>query len=63
VLTTDQLAAVGAFLSGVGSIFTAYLYERRRRKRAEEDCEQRIADYDRFLHEGIEIGRETHHDD
>jgi hypothetical protein len=61
-MSTDQLAAIGAFLSGVGSVATAGWYVKRQRKRAEEDCDKRIAEYDRALHEGVEIGRHLDED-
>ena len=63
MLSTDQLAAIGAFLSGVASVVTAYWYERRRRKRAEEDCDKRLAEFDRALHEGIDIARQDRRTD
>jgi hypothetical protein len=56
-MSSDQAAAVGAFLSGVGSVLTAGIYTRRQRKRADADCDKRLADYDRALHEGIAIAR------
>lgn len=57
-MSPDQIAALGAFLSGVGSVLSAAWYTRRQRKRAEEDCQKRLADIDKALHEGIEIGRQ-----
>ena len=52
-----MVAAIGAFLSGVGSVLTASWYVRRQRKQAKAECDQRLKDYDRALHEGIDIGR------
>jgi hypothetical protein len=51
-------AALGSFLSGVASVISAAWYVRRVRKRAREDCDQRIADVERALREGMEIERE-----
>ena len=59
-MSADTLAAVGAFLSGVASVLTAAWYVRRARRRAKADCDQRLEEFDRALHEGIEIAR---HDD
>ena len=57
-MAPDQLAALGAFFSGIGSALSAAWYVRRQRKRADSDCDKRIAEIDRALHEGIEIGRD-----
>jgi len=59
-VSPDQLAAAGAFLSGVGSVLSAAWYVRRQRKRADDDCAKRLEAFERALHEGIEIG--THYD-
>jgi hypothetical protein len=57
-VSSDQLAAVGAFLSGVGSVISAAWFVRRARRRAEEECDKRVAEFDRALHEGVRIGRD-----
>jgi len=57
-VSSDQLAALGAFLSGVGSVVTAGWFVRRQRKQAKLDCDERLAEFDRALHEGVEIGRQ-----
>ena len=54
-MTSEQLAAVGAFLSGAGSVIAARFYIKRARKEYEEECNKRI----NALKEGIEIGE--HH--
>lgn len=51
-MTTDQVAALGAFLSGAGSVVGAWFVLRAERKRMNRECEERI----RLLKEGIEIG-------
>lgn len=56
-MSPDQIAALGAFLSGIGSVLSAAWYVRRQKRSAEADCDKRLADYDRALHEGIEIGK------
>jgi hypothetical protein len=56
-MTSDQLAGVGAFLSGAASVVSAAWYVRRQRKRADEDCAKRLELFDRALHEGVELGR------
>jgi hypothetical protein len=61
-VSPDQIAAVGAFLSGIGSVLSAAWYVKRQRKAAEEDCDKRLAEYKRALREGIEIAK-GHDDD
>jgi len=56
-LNADQLAALGAFLSGMGSVLSAAWYVRRQKKKADEDCLRRLQEHDEALREGIEIGR------
>jgi len=53
-VNTDQIAAIAAFGSAVGSAITMAWYRKAERKRSQEDCEQRIA----ALKEGVEIGEE-----
>jgi len=53
-MTQDQIAAVAAFGSAVGSAITMMWYRRSERKRSQQDCDQRIA----AMKEGIEIGEE-----
>lgn len=60
--TTDQAAAIGAFLSGVASVISGFWYVKRERKRLDAECEKRIADIDRALHEGIRIAHDEHDD-
>ena len=56
-MSPDAIAAAGAFLSGVASVLSAAWYTRRQRRRSEADCQRRIDEIDRALHEGIEIER------
>ena len=56
-MSSDQLAALGAFLSGVGSVLSAVWYIRRAKRQAKADCDERLAEYDKALHEGIEIAK------
>jgi len=56
-VSPDQVAAIGAFLSGMASVLTAAIYTRHQSKRAVEEGDKRLAEYDRALHEGIEIAR------
>jgi hypothetical protein len=53
----QELAAIGAFLSGAASMISAAWYVKRERKRAKEDCQERIDEIDRALREGIEIAK------
>lgn len=45
------LSALGAFLSGAGSILSAALYVRAARKRYERQCQERLDAFARGLHE------------
>jgi len=49
-----DLAALGAFMSGVGSVLTATFFVRRMRKRLDDECRKRMD----ALIEGIHIERE-----
>jgi len=51
-VSTDQIAAIGAFLSGAGSVAGAAVVIRSMRKRMEKECQERIA----LLRQGIRIG-------
>jgi len=50
----DQLAAVGAFLSGAGSVLGAIWAVRALRRRLERECAERLE----LLREGIRIGKD-----
>jgi hypothetical protein len=52
-VSSDQVAAIGAFLSGMGSVLGAWFAIRSVRKRMQQECEERI----KLLEHGIEIGR------
>ena len=56
-MSPDQIAALGAFLSGIGSVLSAAWYIRRAKRQAKADCDERLAEYDKALHEGIEIAK------
>jgi hypothetical protein len=49
-----DLAALGAFLSGVGAVLSTMYAFRRVRQRADEECEKRLD----ALREGLKLGRE-----
>jgi hypothetical protein len=55
-MSSDQFAALGAFLSGAGSVIGAAITISHLRKRMRKDCEQRIAEIRAAIHEGVEIG-------
>jgi hypothetical protein len=42
-MSPDVAAALGAFLSGVGSVLSAFFALRYERKRGEAECEKRFA--------------------
>jgi hypothetical protein len=50
-VASDQLAAIGAFLSGAGSVISAAWFVRRQRRRSEADCEKRLEAFRQGLHE------------
>jgi len=54
-VSPDQLAALGAFLSGMGSVVSAWLGIRYERKRGLEECARRLD----ALREGILIEQEA----
>jgi len=56
----DQLAALGAFFSGIGSVLSAAWYVRRQKKTAESECDKRIRQIHDSFFEGLEVGREDH---
>lgn len=55
----EPLSAVGAFLSGVGSVVGGLYALRLLRRRMIRDCEERIEIYK----QGIEMGRHLKEDD
>jgi hypothetical protein len=50
-VSSDLLTALGAFLSGMGSILSAFWYVKAMRKRAEQECEKRLQAFKDGLHE------------
>jgi hypothetical protein len=50
-VSSDTLTAIGAFLSGAGSVLSAAWYVRAMRKRAAEECEKRLQAFRDGLHE------------
>lgn len=44
-------ASIGAFLSGVGAVATAYWFVKAERKRLDEECQQRLDAFREGLHE------------
>jgi hypothetical protein len=50
-VSSERLAAIGAFLSGVGSVLSALWYVKAMRKRAEAECEKRLQAFKEGLHE------------
>jgi len=58
VSVSDRLAAVGAFLSGVGAVLTSVWYVRRQKQQAKRDCDERLKEFERALHEGIRIEKD-----
>jgi hypothetical protein len=56
-VSSDHLAALGSFLSGMASVITATVYVRRVKRNAKRECDERLAEFERALHEGVDIGR------
>jgi len=57
-LDATQLAAIGAFLSGIGAAISAVLGMRVQRKRSQEDCDKQLEEFKAGLHEGLELHKE-----
>ena len=57
-LAAIDLAALGAFLSGVGAVVSSVWAIRALRRRAERDCQRRIAEIRQAMHEGFEMGEQ-----
>lgn len=53
--TSQIITALAAFLSGFGSVITAYLGIRFERQRSRQECEERI----KAFKEGMKLGRTT----
>jgi hypothetical protein len=50
-----DVAALGAFLSGAGAVLSSVYALRAMRRRAERNCDKRIEEVKRALHEGYEM--------
>jgi len=50
-VSPDRLAALGAFLSGVGAVVSSVAYAKLVRKRADQECEKRLQAFKDGLHE------------
>lgn len=51
-------AAVGAFLSGAGAVLSSVTALHFMRKRMEKDCQRRIDEVRKSIHEGYEMREE-----
>jgi hypothetical protein len=56
-VSSDTIAAFGAFLSGAGSVLGAVFVIRSMRKRMEKECRERLELYKQGLTRGEEHGR------
>lgn len=56
-MSADQVAALGAFLSGIGSVLGAWFVLKAERKRLTRECEERL----RLYKEGIEMAEKIEH--
>lgn len=50
-MSSDVLTALGAFLSGMGSVLSAFWYVKAMRKRFHAECEERLQAFKDGLHE------------
>ena len=50
-----DITHVGAFLSGMGAVLSSVVSLRRARKRAEEQCAQRIEEVKQAMREGFAL--------
>lgn len=55
LFSSEVITAFAAFLSGMGSVVTAYLGVKWERNRSRQECEDRI----KAFREGMELGRST----
>jgi len=46
---------IGAFLSGIAAVISAIIGSKVARRRAKSDCEQRIEEVKRAMHEGFHM--------
>lgn len=53
-MTSEAFTALGALLSGIGTVVTTVWYLRAARARADEECDKRLE----ALREGLRFGRE-----
>jgi hypothetical protein len=51
-------AALGAFFSGIGAVLSALISIRVVQKRCEKQCNERIAEIRKAIHEGFEMREE-----
>lgn len=61
VLSSDYLAALGAFLAGIGSVLGAWRVIKRVKREERERCEERLREYREGLKEGLHM--EERHED
>ncbi len=52
-MSPATIAALGVFLTGLGSFISAFAAMRVQRKRSEDDCARRIAEFRNALREGM----------
>jgi len=57
-LDATQLAAIGAFLSGIGAAISAFAGMRIQRKRSQEECDKQLEEFKAGLHEGLELHKD-----
>jgi hypothetical protein len=56
-VSSDQIAAAGAFLSGAGAVLGSWLVLKSSRKRWQAECDEKL----RLYKEGIETGDRVSH--
>jgi hypothetical protein len=47
---------LGAFLSGIGAVLSSWYALRSQRKRMDRECDRRIEEIRRAIHEGFSLG-------
>jgi len=56
-VTPDAIAAIGAFLSGMGAMASGWWVIRSQRQRDDQRCKERIEEARRAFYEGLKIGK------
>lgn len=62
-LSPEDLAAIAAFLSALGSVIGGFIAVYIARKKADKDCKERIIELREEFFRGIELGEKSRKND